>query len=148
MQSNDIQRLIAHVVCLNVIRSLTSALQLWDKKGLAVWHKCQLLLNQREEKLAMRLVAGPKPNQLPEIIGSYFTKKKEELAVRPVSPWDLPLRGGCTLTHTVPSIQKMPQDLFPQPTTVASDLTYSILGHCCLASQGPDPTCILTFNAF
>ena len=76
MQSHDIQRLIAHVVCLIAIRSFTSALQLWDSKaipderveGVPVWHKCRLLLNQKEEKLAMR----------------------------PKLPWwDVPLRGSC-----------------------------------------------------
>ena len=58
--------------------------------------------------------AGPKPNQLPEDHRLFLQKEEEELAVRPVSLWHIPLRGGCAQTHTVPSIQKRPQDLFPQ----------------------------------
>ena len=109
MQSNDKKRLIAHVVCLLVFRSLTSALQLWDWKaipdegveGLAVWHKSRLLLHQKQEKIAMRPDAGPSRISSLRAIGSF-----SELAVWPVSPWDIPLRRGCVWTHTVPSIQK------------------------------------------
>ena len=82
-------------------------------EGLAVWHKGRLLLHQKKEKLAMRPDAGPQPNQLPED-HRFFLEKEEELAVLPVSPWDIPLRRGCALTHTVPSIKKRPQDLFSQ----------------------------------
>ena len=76
--------------------------------------KSGFLLHQKEEKLAMRPDAGPKPNQLPEDHRLFLQKEEEELAMRPVSPWDIPSRGGCAQTHTVPSIQKRP---------VASDLT-------------------------
>ena len=122
MQSHDKQRLIAHVVCLIVLRSLTSALQLWDQitipdegvEGLAVWHASRLLLNQKERMLTLRPDAGLHPNHLPEDHRLLLQRAEEELAVRPLSPWDIPLRGGCAQTHTVPSIQKMPKDLFSQ----------------------------------
>ena len=106
MQANDIQRLMAHVVCLIVLRRPTSALPTPGSRkpsptkelkasltGTTGW----LLLNQKEEKLAIRLL-----------------QKEEELAIRPVPPWDIRLRGGCAQPHTVPGIQKRPQDLFPQ----------------------------------
>ena len=57
--------------------------------------------------------AGPKPNQLPDH-RLFLQREEEEFAIRPVPPWDTPLRGGCAQPHTVPSIQKRPQDLFPQ----------------------------------
>ena len=48
----------------------------------------------------MRRDAGPQPTQLPE-----DQKEEEELATRPVPPWDVPLLRG------------------PLPTTVGSDPT-------------------------
>ena len=69
---------------------------------------------KKEEKLAMGPDTWPWPTQLPEDHWLLVQKEKEELAIRPVSPWDIPLRRGCAETRTVPSIQKRPQDLFPQ----------------------------------
>ena len=84
-------------------------------EGLAVWHTSQLLLNQKEKKLAMRPDAGPQPNKLPEDHRLFLQKEEEELTMRPVPLRDIPLRGGCAQTHIVPSIQRRPQNLFPDP---------------------------------
>ena len=106
---------LLHVVCLLVFRSLTSAVQLWwNRKPSPMNHKSRPLLNQKKEKLALRPDAGPHPNQLPEDHRLFLQKEEEELALRPASCWDIPLRGGCAQAHSVPSIQKRPQDLFPQ----------------------------------
>ena len=47
-----------------------------------------------------------------------FPQKKEELTMRPVLPWNVPMRGGCAQPHSVPRIQTgpnpFPQRLVPQ----------------------------------
>ena len=39
--------------------------------------------------------AGPKPNQLTEDHWLILQKEEEELAIRPILPWDVPLRRDC-----------------------------------------------------
>ena len=63
MQSNEMQRLIVHVACLNTTRGLTFALQLCDMKtipderveDLTVRLNCRLLLKQEEKEHTVRL---------------------------------------------------------------------------------------------
>ena len=57
---------------------------------------------------------GPNRTSSLRTNSSFFKKKEEELTIRPVLLWDIPMRGSCAQPHTVPSIQKRPQDLFPQ----------------------------------
>ena len=78
------------------------------KGGVAV-HPPGVLLGHH-----VRWDAGPKPNQLPEDHRLFLQKAEEELTIRPIPPWDISLRGSCAQPHAVPSIQKRPQDLFPQ----------------------------------
>ena len=73
---------------------------------------------------------GPNRTSSLRTIGSFFKRKKESSPYGPYLPWDIPLRTGCAQPHTVPSIQKRPQDLF-----------HPIAGHCL------EPTLTLIFHA-
>ena len=48
---------------------------------------------------------GPKFDQLTEDHRLFLQKEKEELTVRSILLWDIPMRGCCAQTHTVPKMQ-------------------------------------------
>ena len=71
---------------------------------------------------------GPNSTNITEDHRLFLQKEKEELTVRSKLLWDIPMRGGCAQTHTVPKIQIKP-NTFPQwcPTSLAP--CPSPLGH-------------------
>ena len=132
-------------VCLLVFRRATFVHELWsgtrkpspmlDLKASLSGTKDGFFCIKKEEKLAMRPDTWPQPTQLPEDHWLLVQKEEEELAIRPVSPWDIPLLRGCAETHTVLSIQKRRQDLFSQRQHQIRH--HPIACRCCFASTKP-----------
>ena len=135
-----------HAVCNSVGAVFADVLFIDDRvEGLAVWHKCRLLLNQREEKLTTRLGAGPKPNQLPEDHRLFFSKGRRR-AYGPHLPCTfhcVEVVRRCTLSQAFRKGHRTSS----HNGGISSDTTLSLV-IAALLPRGLEPTLIMTCNAF